>query len=93
MKAVWRGKVLAETGKTVMFEGAVYFPLEAVYDKYLQQTSIRSTDPIKGQAQHYNVVVDGVVHQNAAIYFPRPTASASQIERHVTFASSIELKS
>jgi uncharacterized protein (DUF427 family) len=93
MRAVWRGKVLAETGKTVMFEGAVFFPLEAVNEKFLKATSIRSTDPVKGQALHYNVVVEGVLFQNAAVYYPSPTASARQIERHITFASSIELKS
>jgi uncharacterized protein (DUF427 family) len=93
MKAVWRGKVLAESKKTVMFEGAIFFPLEAVNERYLQKTSIQSTDPVKGQALHYNLFVDGVVFQNAAVYYPGPTISARQIERHITFASSIELKS
>ncbi len=84
-KAVWNGKVVAESDDTVMVEGNHYFPADSVKQEYLQASSTHTTCPWKGQASYYNVVVDGNVNQDAAWYYPQPKDAAKQIRDHVAF--------
>lgn len=38
MKAIWNGKVIAESNDTVNLKGNSYFPREAVNNDYMKQT-------------------------------------------------------
>ena len=49
-KAVWNGKVVAESDTYETVEGNVYFPESAVNREYLRPSSTTSTCPWKGLA-------------------------------------------
>lgn len=84
-RAIWKGKVLAESEIVELVEGNVYFPPDAVNREYLAESAQTSACPWKGKASYYTVVVDGEKNRDAAWYYPEPKEAASQIKDHVAF--------
>ena len=66
-KAVWNGKVIAESDTYETVEGNVYFPESTVKREYLRSSSTTSTCPWKGLARYYSLLVDGQENQDAAL--------------------------
>ena len=91
VKALWHGKVLAESDKTVEVEGNQYFPPDSVNHDFLQESLTHSTCPWKGLASYYDVVVDGEVNKDAAWYYPDPKEAAKKISGHVAFWKGVEV--
>ena len=91
MKAVWNGKVIAESDHTRKIEANHYFPLDSVNMEYLELSTYHTTCPWKGEASYYNVVVDGEKNENAAWYYPEPTMAAAEIKDHVAFWKGVEV--
>ena len=91
-KAIWNGKVLAESDQTEMVEGNHYFPLSSINQEYFQPSSTRSVCPWKGTASYYNITIDGQVNQDAAWYYPDPQAAAANIKDHVAFWRGVEVE-
>ncbi|MDE2465600.1 MAG: DUF427 domain-containing protein [Alphaproteobacteria bacterium] len=92
MKAIWNGKVLAESNATVIVEGNHYFPPESIHKQYFQPSDKHTTCPWKGLASYYNVVVDGQINKDAAWYYPDPKPAAKQIKDRVAFWKGVEVK-
>ena len=92
MKAIWNGKVLAESDATIAVEGNHYFPLQAIHKEYFQPSDNHTTCPWKGMASYYNIVVDGQVNKDAAWYYLDPKPAAKQIHNHVAFWRGVEMK-
>jgi uncharacterized protein (DUF427 family) len=84
-KAIWHGKVLAESPRFEMVEGNVYFPPEAVDRRYVRDSATTSECHWKGTAHYYVVTVDGAENRDAAWYYPDPKPAASQIKDYVAF--------
>ena len=85
VKAIWNGKVIAESDATVVVEGNHYFPRASVKAEYLIDSPTRSTCPWKGVASYYSVSMDGQVNADAAWYYPDPSSAASEIKDHIAF--------
>ena len=85
MRAIWNGKVIAESDRFESVEGNVYFPPQSVRREYLKQSSTRTVCPWKGVAHYYTLVVDGKENPDAAWYYPEPKAAAAKIRDHVAF--------
>jgi uncharacterized protein (DUF427 family) len=90
-KAIYYGAVLAESEKVVTVEGNAYFPPDSIRREYLRPSATHSDCPWKGTASYYNVVVDGVVNEDAAWYYPSASIAAKQIEGYVAFWRGIEV--
>jgi len=91
MKAIWNGKVIAESDATVVVEGNHYFPAAAI-DRALLANSDTSTHcPWKGDASYYNLVVDGQTNADAAWYYPDPKSAAEDIRDRVAFWRGVEV--
>ncbi len=84
-KAVWRGKVLAESERFELVEGNVYVPADALDRRFLKPSPTTTICPWKGMAHYYTVVVDGAENADAAWYYPTPKPAAAQIKDHVAF--------
>ena len=84
-KATWRGKVLAESEKTIVVEGNHYFPPESVKKEFFRKNSRHTTCPWKGEASYYDIVADGETNENAAWYYPKPKDAAVEIKDYVAF--------
>ncbi|MGD8966018.1 MAG: DUF427 domain-containing protein [Anaerolineae bacterium] len=85
MKAIWNDAVLAESDETTVVEGNHYFPPDSVNDEYLRDSDYHTTCFWKGEADYYDVVVDGEVNANAAWYYPQPKEAAKHISGYVAF--------
>lgn len=91
MKAIWNGQVLAESDATVVVEGNHYFPPDAIYQDFFQDSPTKSTCPWKGEASYYSIVVAGETNEDAAWYYPSPKAAAQEIAGHIAFWRGVEI--
>jgi uncharacterized protein (DUF427 family) len=92
MRAIWNGRVLAESSQTRVVEGNHYFPPESLNQEFFTESSTRSLCPWKGVARYYTVEVDGQVNPDAAWYYPRPSFLARRIKGHVAFWHGVQVE-
>jgi uncharacterized protein (DUF427 family) len=90
-RAVWNGKVLAESEKTETMGGSVYFPESSIKREYFRPSSTTSHCPVKGQARYLNVQVNGEENLDAAWYYPDPKPAARKIKGRVAFWRGVEV--
>ena len=79
MKAVVDGTVIAEadTDDLIKIEGNWYFPPASVKEGFLSESPTPYTCPWKGEAQYYNVTVDGdEALEDRAWSYPQPYPTA-----------------
>jgi uncharacterized protein (DUF427 family) len=91
-KAIWNGKVVAESDSIQTVEGNIYFPESTVNREYLRPSSTTSTCPWKGQARYYSLLIDGQENQDAAWYYPDPKPAARSIKGHIAFWRGVEIE-
>jgi uncharacterized protein (DUF427 family) len=84
-RALWNGKVIAETDKFELVEGNVYFPLSSVDRRYLKDSATTTQCSWKGTAHYYTLAVEGAENTDAAWYYPAPFDAAANIKDHVAF--------
>jgi uncharacterized protein (DUF427 family) len=84
-KAIWHDKVLAESDRFEMVEGNVYFPPDALDQRFFKPSATTTLCPWKGTAHYYTVIVDGALNPDAAWYYPAPKPAAAKIKDHVAF--------
>lgn len=92
MKAIWNGKVIAESDKTIVVENNHYFPPNSVKMEYLKKSGNTYQCAWKGLADYYDVVVDGKVNKDAAWVYPAPTPAAEEIKGYFGFWRGVEIK-
>ena len=91
MKAIWNGKIIAESEKTINIEGNQYFPPESVNKEFLSASETHSVCHWKGIASYYDIVVDGRTNNDAAWYYTEPSALANKIKGHIAFWHGVEV--
>jgi uncharacterized protein (DUF427 family) len=85
MRAIWNGRVIADSDQTVRIEGNHYFPPESVDWDALAASRTTSRCWWKGKATYFHVQADGDVNPNAAWTYPKPWRLARRITDHVAF--------
>jgi len=93
VKAIWNGKVIAESNDTIVVEGNHYFPANSVRKEFLQDSPTHTTCPWKGLASYYSLNVDGQTNKDAAWYYPQPKDAAKQITGYVAFWKGVQVES
>lgn len=84
-KATWNGAIIAESDKTIVIEGNLYFPPDSVNREYLVESGTHTTCPWKGLASYYSLNVNGQVNSDAVWYYPAPKDAAKEITGYVAF--------
>lgn len=84
-RAIWGGKVLAESNQCVQVEGNHYFPPDSLRRDFFKPSQTTTVCPWKGTAHYYHVEVDGMRNADAAWFYPDPSDAAKQIKDHVAF--------
>ncbi len=51
-RAIWNGRVLADSDQIMDVEGTVYFPETSLKREYFRPSSTTSTDPATGQKRY-----------------------------------------
>jgi len=92
MKAVWNGKVIADSDQTIIIEGNHYFPPWAVNRDFLEQSDFTTICRWKGEAHYYNIVVGSERNENAAWYYPEPLEKATNIKNYVAFWKGVKVE-
>jgi uncharacterized protein (DUF427 family) len=92
MKATWNGAVLAESDDIVLVEGNAYFPESSLRREYVTFSNHRTSDPWKGQACWYSLLVNGEMLPEAVWYYPEPSDAASNIKGRVAFARGVKVE-
>ncbi len=92
MKAIWNGKIIAESDETIIVEGNHYFPPNSINQKFFQSNNHHTTCPWKGIANYHNIVVNGEVNSNAAWYYPNPNSAASNIKDYLAFWKGVRVE-
>jgi uncharacterized protein (DUF427 family) len=86
-RAVWNGRVIAESDGIMEVEGTVYFPESSLNREYFRPSTTTSTDPATGQRRYLTVVIDGQDNQDAAWYYPDPKPAARKLKDYVAFGA------
>lgn len=92
MKAIWNGKILAESNSTIVVENNHYFPDDSLNKDFFFLTNHHTSCPWKGQASYYNIEVDGKTNENGAWFYPSPKDAALNIKNYVAFWQGVEVK-
>jgi len=92
MKAIWKGRVLAESDETRVVEGNHYFPPESLKREYFVDSDTHTTCSWKGVASYKTAVVDGERNADAAWYYPSPKPAAAEIRGWFAFWHGVEVK-
>jgi len=92
VRAVWNGKVIAESDRTEVVEGNHYFSPEHVRREFLVPSDHHSTCAWKGAASYYHVVVDGEQNRDAAWYYPDPKPAAKNISGKIAFWKGVRIE-
>jgi uncharacterized protein (DUF427 family) len=58
-KAIWNGRVLAESDRYEIVEINIYFPPESIIQSYFKESGSRTICPWKGQASYYTINIGG----------------------------------
>ena len=85
MKAIWNGKVIAESDETINIEGNQYFPVKSVNKDYLLASETQTVCHWKGTASYFDLEIDGKTNKDAAWYYPAPSSLADKIQGHIAF--------
>ena len=91
MKAIWNGKVIAESNDTINVEGNQYFPVESVNIDYLSGSETQTVCHWKGTASYYNVEVEGETNKDAAWYYPETSGLAENIKGYIAFWRGVDV--
>ena len=91
MKAIWNGKIIAESDQTKNVEGNQYFPAESVNKEFLSLSDTHTVCHWKGTASYYDVVVEGQVNKDAAWFYPNPSEKAQPIKDYISFWRGVEI--
>jgi uncharacterized protein (DUF427 family) len=91
MKAIWNGKVIAESSDTVIVEGNHYFPMASVKSEYLVDSDTTTVCPHKGMANYFSLAVDGDTNVDAAWYYTEPKPTALKIRDRIAFWRGVQV--
>jgi uncharacterized protein (DUF427 family) len=92
MKAVWRGRVIAESDRTLDVGGYTYFPRETVRMDLLQATPKTQSDlACPHGVQFYDVAHDATRSKRAAWSYEAPRASMSKVDHWIGFWEDVEV--
>lgn len=91
MKAIWNGKVIAQSDETVIVESNHYFPRSSIVDEYFSGSSKTTHCPWKGDSNYFNIEVDGSSNLNGAWSYLEPKEAAKEIANMVAFWNGVEV--
>ncbi len=91
MKAIWNGKLIAESDDIEVVEGNHYFPAASLKREFTSFSNHRSSCPWKGQAQWLSLFVDGEMLPDAVWFYPQPSEAAMAIKDRVAFVRGVDI--
>ena len=80
MKAEWNGQTVAEAPQSdlIRIDGNWYFPPSSTLQEFYKKSDVRTTCVWKGQADYYDLIVNGEKNEGAAWYYHEPKAGSTE---------------
>ena len=93
MKAIWRGRTLADSERTLAVHGYVYFPRDSVRMNLLASTA-KTADDLKCPhgVQFYDVADGAERSPRAAWSYEAPRESMKPVDRWIGFWADVEIR-
>ena len=91
MKAIWKGKIIAQSNETIKVENNHYFPENSVNKEFLKNSETHTVCPWKGEASYFDIEVDGETNKDGAWYYPDPKPAAKDLKNYVAFWRGVEV--
>jgi uncharacterized protein (DUF427 family) len=92
MKAMLKGRLIAQSDDIVQRGGYHYFPITAVRMEWLQKAAKTDSDrACPHGVQFYDVVIDATRHERAAWIYEAPLPAMQAVERRVGFWNDVEV--
>jgi uncharacterized protein (DUF427 family) len=91
MKAIWNGKVIVESDKTIVVENNHYFPEDSINKEFFQKSNTHTTCYWKGLASYYNLNVDGKINKDAAWFYAETKEKAKSIKNYIAFWKGVQI--
>jgi uncharacterized protein (DUF427 family) len=92
MKAVLKGRVIAESDDLVEEGGYLYFPSADVRLEWLEKAEKTASDrACPHGVQFYDVVIDGARHERAAWRYEAPRPSMNHVAKRFGFWEDVEM--
>lgn len=92
MKAIWRGKVIAESDRTLEVGGYQYFPRESVHMDLLRLAPKTESDlACPHGVQFYDIAEAAARSDRAAWSYEAPRASMKQVDHWIGFWEDVEI--
>jgi uncharacterized protein (DUF427 family) len=92
MKATWRGRVIAESDRTLEVDGYVYFPREAVRMELLSASRKTPADrACPHGVQFYDVAAGGDESPRAAWSYEAPRERMAPVDHWIGFWDDVEV--
>lgn len=90
IQVIFNGETIADTHRAMRVletshPPVYYIPPENIKREYLREAGGSSFCEWKGQASYWTVVVGDRTAENAAWYYPRPTAAFAALQHYVAF--------
>jgi uncharacterized protein (DUF427 family) len=92
MKAIWKGRILAESNAPEVLQGNYYFPEEDVISAYLRANGQTEEDHFRGTIEYYDIVCDNEVLENGAWTIVSSTSRSSNLRGFVAFSEPVSLE-
>lgn len=93
MKAIWRGRVVAESDRTLDVGGYTYFPRETVRMDLLHATPKTPSDlACPHGVQFYDVAQDAARSKRAAWSYEAPRASMNRVDHWIGFWEDVSVE-
>ena len=93
MQAIWQGKVIADSDRTVEVGGYRYFPRESVRMDLLQATPKTQSDlACPHGVQFYDVTADSARSSRAAWSYEAPQPKMQQVDHWIGFWEDVEIR-
>jgi uncharacterized protein (DUF427 family) len=92
MKAIWRGRVIAESDQTLEVDGYRYFPREAVRMRLLRRAAKTQNDlACPHGVQFYDIAEGDARSQRAAWSYEAPRAPMKRVDHWIAFWEDVEI--
>lgn len=91
MKAIWNGKIIAESNETTVIEGNHYFPEDSIVKEFFKDSTTQSVCHWKGTASYYSLDVEGKLNTDAAWYYPEASEMAKSIKGKIAFWKGVQV--
>ena len=93
MQAIWHGKLIAESDRTLEVGGYHYFPRDSVRMELLRAAPKTEHDlECPHGVQFYDVSADGAHSKRAAWSYEAPQPKMQQVDHWIGFWEDVELK-